>query len=102
MTEIAKMIDELGAINQKLVDFEDDIKRREYIKNKIKKAVDVSAEGAKFGVTITTTPYAYLDTKRIKDDHDEAWIAKYTTESVKKAVLVYKLKRKSVRLAAKK
>lgn len=102
MTQIQKMIDELGAINEKLLPFEEDIKRRNAIKEKLKKTVDVSAEGAKFGITISTTPYEYLDTKKIKEDHDEAWIAKYTTESVKKAVLVYKLKRKSVRLAAKK
>lgn len=100
MTEIEKLIDELGKIDEELAPFTETIKRRAAIERRLKKAVETHAEGKRFAITITATPYEYLDTVRIKKDHGENWIRNYTTSGERRSLKVFKKARKKA--AAKK
>lgn len=74
------LADELGDIRQQVKDLK---KREGFIKTALNARLDYDdlVHGERYGGVKLLKERASLDTARIREDHDEAWIEKYTNVS---------------------
>ncbi len=96
----ASLIDEYGALVEKLSAFAKDMKRKSALHDILAERVSASASGKLYAVEMERSVCSLLDQAKIRADMSLSWLSKYSKDSAKCSIRIRKLKKKAEKKAA--